>query len=110
MTAAICIAGVEKTFALAEHGGHVSLREALRMGARQVRALQDITIDIRSGERVGIIGRNGAGKTTLLSLLAGLAEPTSGSIKVQGGVHAMLTVGAVLRNEATGRENIFLDG
>lgn len=104
-----------KTFALAEKGGRaVSLREALRAiqhepTVREVRALQGLSFDIREGERVGIIGRNGAGKTTLLSLLSGITDPTSGTIEVSGKVHAMLTVGAVLRDDMTGRENIYLD-
>jgi len=110
------VRNVCKTFSLAELGsGPVSLREALRSGKREVthrevRALQDVSFDIREGERVGVIGRNGAGKTTLLSMLAGVTEPSSGQIDIAGDVHAMLTIGAVLRDEATGRENIYLDG
>lgn len=105
-----------KTFALAELGsGPVSLLEALRAGRREtvqreVRALRGLSFDIHEGERVGIIGRNGAGKTTLLSLLAGITTPTAGTIETSGEVHAMLTVGAVLREDLTGRENIYLDG
>src|SRR5262249_3259859 len=71
---------------------------------------QSVTLKVGSGERVGIIGRNGAGKTTLLSILAGITQPTRGTIEVSGSVHAILTIGTVLREEATGRENIFLDG
>lgn len=116
MSSSIRVRDLTKTFALAELGsGPVALRDALRMGRRQatqreVRALQGVSFDIREGERVGIIGRNGAGKTTLLSMLAGITEPTSGSLTVEGDVHAMLTIGAVLRDEVTGRENIYLDG
>jgi lipopolysaccharide transport system ATP-binding protein len=116
MTAHIKVSDVSKVFALAETGGGpVSLREALRTGRREVRhrevrALQDVSFTIQDGERVGIIGRNGAGKTTLLSLIAGITTPTGGSIDVTGDVHAMLTIGAALRDEATGRENIYLDG
>ena len=116
MTASIKVRNITKTFALAEYGGGpVSLREALRSGRREtlqreVRALQGVSFDARDGERIGVIGRNGAGKTTLLSLLAGITDATSGSIEVAGDVHAMLTIGAVLRDEATGRENIYLDG
>lgn len=112
----VSVRDVCKTFSLAELGrGPMSLREALRSGEREVahrevRALQDVSFDIRQGERVGIIGRNGAGKTTLLSMLAGITEPSSGQIDIAGDIHAMLTIGAVLRDEATGRENIYLDG
>jgi lipopolysaccharide transport system ATP-binding protein len=107
---------VSKVFTLTEAGaGPASLLAALRAGkrdtrARQVQALRAVSFDIGVGERVGIIGRNGAGKTTLLSLLAGISQPTAGTIAINGDVHAMLTIGAVLRDEATGRENIYLDG
>lgn len=110
------VRNLSKVFSLAELGrGPVSLREALRSEARavthrEIRALQDVSFDIREGERVGIIGRNGAGKTTLLSILAGITDPSSGQVEIVGDVHAMLTIGAVLRDEATGRENIYLDG
>lgn len=116
MTASISVKGVNKSFALAEYGGGpVSLSEALRLGrkelvTRHVDALKDVSFTISPGERVGIIGRNGAGKTTLLSLIAGITEPSSGAIEVRGDLHAMLSIGAVLRDEATGRENIYLDG
>jgi lipopolysaccharide transport system ATP-binding protein len=99
----------------AKGGGSITLIQALRQGkreivSRKIEALSGISFEVREGERVGIIGRNGAGKTTLLSILAGVAEQTSGKVEIDGDVHAMLTIGAVLRNEATGRENIFLDG
>jgi lipopolysaccharide transport system ATP-binding protein len=116
MSALVKATGLTKTFALAETGGRaVSLLEALRAGrpetsTRAVHALSDVSFEIGEGERVGIIGRNGAGKTTLLSLLAGITDPTSGDIEIVGDVHAMLTIGAVLREEVTGRENIYLDG
>lgn len=116
MKASISVKDLNKSFALAEGGGGpVSLFEALRMGrkelvTRHVDALQDVSFDIGPGECVGIIGRNGAGKTTLLSLISGITESTSGTIEVKGDLHAMLSIGAVLREEATGRENIYLDG
>ncbi|BCB21368.1 ABC transporter ATP-binding protein [Bosea sp. ANAM02] len=116
MDAHVSVRNVSKTFSLAELGrGPMSLREALRTGERvttlrEVRALQEVSLEIREGERIGIIGRNGAGKTTLLSMLAGITDPTAGQIEITGDVHAMLTIGAVLRDEATGRENIYLDG
>jgi lipopolysaccharide transport system ATP-binding protein len=110
------VRGLSKIFTLAEAGhGPVSLRKALLTGkretvTREVRALQDVSFEIGQGERVGIIGRNGAGKTTLLSILAGISEQTGGQVEIQGDVHAMLTIGTVLREEVTGRENIYLDG
>jgi lipopolysaccharide transport system ATP-binding protein len=116
MSASVRVTGLNKTFALAEAGRKsISLLQALCAGRRTtsirtVHALRDVSFEIGEGERVGIIGRNGAGKTTLLSLLAGITDPSSGQLEIVGDVHAMLTIGAVLREEATGRENIYLDG
>jgi len=113
--ASIKIRDLTKTFALAERGGGpVSLLAALRAGrnepsVREVRALERISLDIDQGERIGIIGPNGAGKTTLLTILTGLMPPSSGSMEVTGDIHAMLSIGAVLRDDLTGRENIDLD-
>jgi lipopolysaccharide transport system ATP-binding protein len=72
-------------------------------------ALDDVSFSVTEGERVGIIGENGAGKSTLLHLLAGVAAPTSGSLEVDGRVHAALTLGLALREDLTGRENLYLD-
>jgi lipopolysaccharide transport system ATP-binding protein len=73
-------------------------------------AVQGATFRIEEGERVGLIGRNGAGKTTLLQILAGIAEPTGGAIEIRGRVTAIFTLGMGLREDLTGRENIFVEG
>lgn len=73
-------------------------------------ALESLTLSIRQGERVGIIGPNGAGKSTLLQMLAGVTEPTAGRLNISGKVTAVLTLGVGLREDLTGRENIYLDG
>jgi lipopolysaccharide transport system ATP-binding protein len=72
-------------------------------------ALDDVSFSVTEGERVAIIGENGAGKSTLLHLLAGVAAPTSGSVEVNGRVHAALTIGLALREDLPGRENLYLD-
>lgn len=69
-------------------------------------ALDNITINVNRGHRVGIVGRNGAGKTTLLKLICGNYTPTSGSIMVNGSVQALMSTGLGFHPGATGRENV----
>jgi lipopolysaccharide transport system ATP-binding protein len=71
-------------------------------------ALQDIQFDVRRGETFCIIGRNGAGKSTLLQLVAGITQPTSGSVSVTGRVSALLELGSGFHPDFTGRQNVFL--
>src|SRR5580692_9776483 len=75
-----------------------------------VRALSDINFSVRSGERLGLVGANGAGKTTLLRVLAGIYEPVTGHIRVQGTLNALLDPSLGMNPELTGRENIMLRG
>ena len=75
-----------------------------------VRALRDINLRLDAGDRLGLIGSNGAGKTTLLRVLAGIYEPVTGSLRVQGSLNALLDPSLGMNSELTGRENILLRG
>ncbi|WP_210497144.1 ABC transporter ATP-binding protein [Microvirga antarctica] len=71
-----------------------------------VRGLRDINLNLKDGDRVGVIGLNGAGKSTLMRVMAGIYPPTSGSVEVKGRVGALLTVGLGLRDDVSGYKNI----
>jgi ABC-type polysaccharide/polyol phosphate transport system ATPase subunit len=73
-------------------------------------ALKGVSLSVRKGESLGVIGRNGAGKSTLLSLLLGVAQPTKGSIEVSGKRTPLLELGAGFHPDLTGAENIILNG
>ena len=73
-------------------------------------ALNDVSLQVRRGEILGIIGRNGAGKSTLLKILSRITEPTGGRAVIHGRTGSLLEVGAGFHLELTGRENVYLNG
>lgn len=104
------------------HGGSRSLKKSLlfrgtagRIGKDSndrivVEALRDISIDLKSGDRLALIGSNGAGKTTLLRTMAGIYEPEAGLVESNGRISPMFDIGLGIDSDLTGYENIRLRG
>jgi len=84
--------------------------QAKSAGKRDFWALNDVSLEVRKGEALGIVGHNGAGKSTMLKHLAGIMVPTQGRIHVDGRLSALIEVGAGFHQDLTGRENVFLNG
>jgi lipopolysaccharide transport system ATP-binding protein len=69
-----------------------------------------VSLTVPKGRTLGVIGRNGSGKSTLLKLVAGITKPTSGTVKVDGRISALIELGAGFHPEISGRENVFING
>lgn len=77
-------------------------------GVVEVQALSEVSLEVKEGDRIGLIGRNGAGKSTLLKVLAGLVHPQRGGIRISGRVVPLLTRGLGIHPELSGYQNIEL--
>lgn len=86
-------------------GGRLSSNNTDRV---VVRALENVSMSLRSGDRLALLGHNGAGKSTLLRLLAGVYEPVAGTVKIEGRIAPMFDISLGMDPESTGYENIFL--
>jgi ABC-2 type transport system ATP-binding protein/lipopolysaccharide transport system ATP-binding protein len=84
--------------------------DAEAVGRTAVRALDNINLSLRHGDRIGLVGHNGAGKTTLLRVLAGIYEPAAGSVHIDGDVAPLFDVNLGMDPDATGYDNILLRG
>ena len=73
-------------------------------------ALKGVSFDVAKGKTFGIVGRNGSGKSTMLKLIAGIGKPTSGTVRVDGRVSALIELGAGFHPEISGRENVYING
>lgn len=109
---ALEVSGVSKAYFIYERPQD-RLKQMLWRGRRkffdEFWALQGIDFSVRRGETVGIVGRNGSGKSTLLQIVCGTVAPTSGTVKRNGRVSALLELGSGFNPEFTGRENVFLN-
>ncbi len=83
--------------------------ELSRKSFKRFFAVRDVSLEVRRGESVGIIGLNGSGKSTLLQMVAGTLQPTEGSVRTVGRVASLLELGSGFNPEFTGRENAFLN-
>lgn len=110
---AIEVKNVQKVYKLYDKPSD-RLKEALHIGRKkrhtEHRALKGVDLTIRQGECVGIIGTNGSGKSTILKIITGVLSPTSGEVKVNGRISALLELGAGFNMEYNGIENIYLNG
>jgi ABC-type polysaccharide/polyol phosphate transport system ATPase subunit len=112
--ARIELEGVNLTFRIRQEGRRflkeLLVRQLFRRGpggeAIVVRALEDVSLTVGEGERLGVVGRNGAGKSTLLRLLAGVYPPTRGRCAVEGEVSSLFDINLGFEQDATGWDNI----
>jgi ABC-type polysaccharide/polyol phosphate transport system ATPase subunit len=112
-TGEIAVEGASRRFVVRDHPTR-TLKDLFvargRTHAREVWALQDVSLHVRPGEAVGLVGRNGSGKTTLLKLISGIVRPTRGRVEVGGRIGSLLELGAGFHPDFSGRENVYLNG
>lgn len=113
--AVISVQGVHKNFHLPHERAHTIksaftgiLKGKKNRSTENQHALKDINFQVNEGEFFGIVGRNGSGKSTLLKILAGIYQPSKGSINVKGRLVPFIELGVGFNSELTGRENVYL--
>ncbi len=123
---AILAENISKRYQIGENAGYETLRESItRAFTRPVRwmkgerersktrafwALRNVSLEVKQGDVVGILGRNGAGKSTLLKVFSRITTPTSGRAVLRGRMGSLLEVGTGFHPELSGRDNIYLNG
>jgi ABC-type polysaccharide/polyol phosphate transport system ATPase subunit len=112
-TVAVDVQHISKRFRLFEEK-YTTLKERVihigRVPYHELKALDDVSFDVKEGETFGILGRNGSGKSTLLKCIMGVLQPTSGQVVVRGKLAGLLELGAGFQQELSGRDNIYLNG
>lgn len=111
---AVSVKDIHKNFILSQHK-NTSLKQAAvnivrKNNVTTLKVLNGVSFDVYKGEFFGIVGRNGSGKSTLLKLIAGVYEPASGSIEMNGGLTPFIELGVGFNYELSGRDNVFLNG
>jgi len=105
--------GVSKSYAIYDAPGQ-RLTELLSFNRvkrhHDFPALCDVSFQVRRGETFCVVGENGSGKSTLLQIVAGILQPSSGTVTVNGRVSALLELGAGFNPEFSGRDNVYLNG
>ena len=88
---------------------NVTRRLVTRTRRSQLWAVRGVDLEVQQGECLGVIGRNGSGKSTLLQMLCGVTAPTEGTVRVQGRIAPLISVGVGFHPELTGRENVYIN-
>jgi ABC-type polysaccharide/polyol phosphate transport system ATPase subunit len=112
---AIKLENVSKTFVIREQSSgsirdHVLSAFGPASGVKEIKALQDINLEIKKGEFFGVIGRNGSGKSTLLKMILGTLRPDKGGVIEVNGVILRLALGMGFDGNLSARDNIYLNG
>ena len=121
MSARVTLTNVHLDMPIFDISAQSLKKRVLRMGRRNriaedntgviiVKAIDDLSLTLESGDRLGLIGHNGAGKSTLLRVMAGIYPPTAGTVDVQGKTVPLLDIALGMDDQSTGRQNIRLRG
>jgi len=107
---AIVLKNITKIYTVHHEKPTFSEKLLYRSKTEKYTAINNLSLTIHKGEKIGLVGPNGAGKTTLLKIIAGITTPNSGSVQTYGKVVSLINLEAGFHPELSGQENIFLNG